>query len=789
MTSTVFKADHPVRTIALSASGPLLELLAYAHAWSGSQRPGERFTLSFSSMLAAMVAGPHDECTWFREHLALKGVPLHAVTRGQVYASAELPGEVWMSFSFNQARVEAEQLAGGGPLEVRHLMAAYAVVKDYHREDYLRLRIDRRAWCQGLAEHLAKVYPQEASRWDTYRKRAPAVRAPGFNADVPGGPDLLGIGREAEAFALLVTGTATPAPLSIGVFGSWGSGKSYFMARLQENVVRLAAAANRAHAIRQVRFNAWHYAESNVVASLIDEIARGLRGSGQLDEQLQGRQAAAREELTDAEAEESRAAQALRDAEAAHAQIRDQLAVARRRAPGAAAVAVLVGTLRDDPELARLEQALRDAERDARWVAGNLPAILLGAAILGLTALTVAFVSLARDLRIVAGAAGLVAAATPVVAGWVKALRRLAATGEAYRDSVRRQTEAAVAALGRSQGDIDQLASRLAAATAAVQEKRRALDAVTPAALLAELVDELATTDVYRKELGILAHARGHFERLAARVAQARAAGGPAAALDRIVVYVDDLDRCPQAKVKEVLDAVHLLLAFDLFVCVVAADPRWILHCLASSPGVVPAGNGDQDLAALGRSPTASDYLEKIIQIPLWLRPVPEAQRAPLVASLLVADQGAGSARIEIDPRELEFISRLSPMLDGNARALKRFANSYRLVKSSISDVELEYFVAGKGDPASGIPHRVCMAQLAVLATQRDRARTLVRLAEGVRDAPLREWLRTLATHGEQEVRDIARDLTSLLLPECAGMRIEHFATWLERTRRYSFYL
>ena len=69
-------------------------------------------------------------------------------------------------------------------------MAAYVVVKDYHREDFLRLRIDRRAWCLALADKLMARYPEEASEWAAYGRRAPAVLIPGFDADLPRGADL-----------------------------------------------------------------------------------------------------------------------------------------------------------------------------------------------------------------------------------------------------------------------------------------------------------------------------------------------------------------------------------------------------------------------------------------------------------------------------------------------------------------------------------------------------------------------------------------------------------------------
>jgi len=47
----------------------------------------------------------------------------------------------------------------------------------------------------------------------------------------------------------------------------------------------------------------------------------------------------------------------------------------------------------------------------------------------------------------------------------------------------------------------------------------------------------------------------------------------------RIVLYIDDGDRCPPDKVVEVLQAVHMLLAFRLFV---AVDVRWVATSLES---------------------------------------------------------------------------------------------------------------------------------------------------------------------------------------------------------------
>ena len=46
--------------------------------------------------------------------------------------------------------------------------------------------------------------------------------------------------------------------------------------------------------------------------------------------------------------------------------------------------------------------------------------------------------------------------------------------------------------------------------------------------------------------------------------------------LERVILYIDDLDRCPPDVVIKVLEAVHLLVAFPAFVVVVGVDPRWL---------------------------------------------------------------------------------------------------------------------------------------------------------------------------------------------------------------------
>ena len=76
--------------------------------------------------------------------------------------------------------------------------------------------------------------------------------------------------------------------------------------------------------------------------------------------------------------------------------------------------------------------------------------------------------------------------------------------------------------------------------------------------------------------------------------------------VERIVLFIDDLDRCPHDRVVEVLQAVHLLLAFKLFVVVVGVDSQWLERSLRAH------------YKSLLEEPAS--YLEKIFQIPFALR-------------------------------------------------------------------------------------------------------------------------------------------------------------------------
>jgi kumamolisin len=110
----------------------------------------------------------------------------------------------------------------------------------------------------------------------------------GYDSDDIGSTDWLSITEDVNILATLIASSRTLPPLSVGLFGDWGTGKSFFMRRLEDRVTILANAARAATSatppqptfycryVAQITFNAWHYVEADLWASLATRVFEGL---------------------------------------------------------------------------------------------------------------------------------------------------------------------------------------------------------------------------------------------------------------------------------------------------------------------------------------------------------------------------------------------------------------------------------------------------------------------------------------------------------------------------------
>jgi len=87
-------------------------------------------------------------------------------------------------------------------------------------------------------------------------------------ADSTGGKlkDQLGFENDYKALARVVAYKKFQPPLAIGLFGNWGSGKSFFMSKLKDEIQDLADSKDDkfCEKIVQINFNSWHYSDSNL---------------------------------------------------------------------------------------------------------------------------------------------------------------------------------------------------------------------------------------------------------------------------------------------------------------------------------------------------------------------------------------------------------------------------------------------------------------------------------------------------------------------------------------------
>ena len=476
--------------------------------------------------------------------------------------------------------------------------------------------------------------------WELIEERL--VSLPRYRSDVGGESDRLARGAEAAALAELITARSARPPLAIGVFGDWGEGKSHFLEQLRSQVrdrsQHVAVDDELTHrAVRQVWFNAWHYAETDLWASLVAELFGQLAtpaepGASLADEQRRQSRLAA----------EVIARRGLQE-RLAGAQARlDKLRAASR--PSGSSWERLPADLRGDvaalagsrPE--RLYRSLAGAgwlaSRQAglawavarrirpRWWALATLVVAAGALIAVFAAPAVRWLP---GLVVAAGVLGTLA--KPARDAWTK-ISQLRARIGTWVDAQQARLDLAVKVTAQEVGDL-----------------KRQLQNLTAGGQLAGLVAEQAGAGSYRSRLGLMTQIRTDFERMAQLLAQASRepvvdeAGDQLPAIDRIVVYIDDLDRCPPGRVVDMLEAIHLLLAVELFVVVVAVDPRWLLQALHSHyrdqlTGPAIGATMADDEQALWR-PSAVQYLEKIFQVVLTLPPLAPDGYVRLVDSLI----------------------------------------------------------------------------------------------------------------------------------------------------------
>lgn len=554
----------------------------------------------------------------------------------------------------------------------------------------------------------------------------------GYVSDVPTSEsDPFGVHRYARALCTVLAAEEVKPPLSVGLFAPWGAGKTSFMKAMSDRfdainalTKRNSKTAYRPHIV-QLWFNAWHYAEQNLIASLADAVFEGLDTALTLEKKNANpetvdenalKKLALEKELAKAEDEAAESEKKLKAAQNDVAKIDAEIeaikndertdAEIKEAAKGLSkdhyAKKVAKGLGADEKKIDELLKDVDDVWSVARRLLKSPRGWLILGGAIAIAVATVRFSIPAINL------------ALPVLA-FLEELFRIMRALKKARDATLAEH---IAEKAKAEQQAAKAKTELEAADKKKDDLQSDIVKLTPGESLISFVRERRTSGTYSRQLSVAAEAHRDFRRLSAYIRQHDVDD---VGVGRIVLYIDDLDRCPEDKVVEVLHAVHLLLAFDLFVVIVAVDSKWLLHSLKQySRAFSERGSW--------RS-TPLNYLEKIIQIPFTLDAMSEGGYANFIAGLTRSSATTTQTRrvaqaaltpkdevavqtpqelsrsappppvdpnpklLDFSPEETTFMSKDLYNLMSSPRNTKRFANVYRLIRATLSSSAREALV------------------------------------------------------------------------------------------------
>lgn len=556
----------------------------------------------------------------------------------------------------------------------------------------------------------------------------------------PSEHDSLDVKTQAGILASLIVAKEVRAPFALGLLGDWGVGKTFFMRLMQENIELVAGQSAAAGGspgsvsrAAQIEFNAWHYVDSDLWASLashiFDELSLQLSARGDNPDEIRRR---LRREIESSKKEHEQAQAAIETSQQAREEAR--LAAEQKRVERATQAARYdklrldrvwkavraVKPSKENPDWPDLDALTEQAQKTAKqmglcealdsveqvqrtteelralWRRGGGLASALAAdftggravwavvVLVGLVALVMAWPAILAGFDLDAAERfkpfvdRLLQVGTVLSAGAVWVGRHLKQVSSALgyleqinaeiraprmplesashtENALRQKVEELDAEIITQQRKVEEADRQIAAAQAEIQR-------IDAGGLVYDFLEGRVRDSRYVDRLGLISVIRKDFEALGTllkdwgrRGREERAPRTPnvpwdTRPIERIVLYIDDLDRCPPDRVVEVLQAVHLLLAFDLFVVVVAVDARWLQRSLNESYNPSRRLANGSPVEPPSYRFSAHNYLEKIFQIPFSLPAMDEDGYQQLVTDM--ASTPRGLVRPEPTPEE-----------------------------------------------------------------------------------------------------------------------------------------
>jgi KAP family P-loop domain/TIR domain len=681
---------------------------------------------------------------------------------------------------------------------------------------------DHRIYSISIEDYktLRQINKGEGSSPDRLSKlswKVSIVSADSASADIR---DELGFESDVEALASVIALKEVKPPLAIGLFGNWGSGKSFFMNKLQQRIDGLSKSNAEifCQEVVQINFNSWHYSDSNLWASLITKIFEGLKLYGQKDtsklDALFQNLHSTQEMLIDKKQEMDNVNKEIMSIKERQQKIDDEIKETTSNLKNLTPDQIAAGVLKDpeiskDLEKLKKEYSFLDIDeyreinektRELRTGIGKL----IDSVKLAYTfrkgklwiALAIALASFFVVYYLLDGAAGVKTwlwKYKEIVAGFAlfvsqsvaflrpafkkitsvhKRLLSLKESCDQLIENERLKKNAEQKELENKLDTANKIQSDLRLQLEILKTKRNQLlidiEDISSGKKITRFIEDRVKDERYINSLGIISWIRKDFEELdfllkqqwdSKRIADLqRIEVKTVFQVDRIILYIDDLDRCDVSIVIRVLEAINLLLAFPLFVVIVGVDPRWVNKALSNKYEVFLTEDKKMEnesplFKEMGRQATSYDYLEKIFQIPFVLKPMDKMGKDKLIRSQLEqhlataqaimkpiieadiesADDIPGSKsqvdseksevvhekdqfdhkeknevlfekpqteRLQITEEEIKFMQAINFLIGDSPRTIKRYINIYRIIRTHKSfdqeskDLSEQYFSA-----------------------------------------------------------------------------------------------
>lgn len=634
----------------------------------------------------------------------------------------------------------------------------------------------------------------------------------GLTCDSERGEDHLDIKKDVEAFARVMAAKSFIPPLAIALLGKWGSGKSFFMHKLKENIQKLSQNNPQdafCEGIAQVHFNSWSYMDANLWASIVTRIFEALddyikntfdteKEIKNVENQLFNKLNVSKEQLNNLNKQKESIDNNIQKLQSKKDKLKSQLEGKIKNIKTKTLTDIInkvdeefkvrsqiKETLKDNPTFVSTTEKFKTIVPEKYWdnptefynqlkssysflkaffhrdkIWKNILWIVIIILFLILTPVITYLLNLLiswQDFTLTNGqwftisliGSGFVRA----VDTFVKLKKQIAPFWKIKEDYEASKANALFKFEQEEKGlrlEINNFKQEIIQIDSQIKlnkEIKATLEFKLKNALSTEalysFIEKRANSEDYKKHLGIVSLIRKDFEILSGLLTghqselvtskeshEFKELFGDKKSLERIILYIDDLDRCPEERVVEVLEAVHLLMAFPLFVVVVGVDPRWMKTALKKKYENQFAKENESEEAIL-----PANYLEKIFQVPFHLKdagdesikgmiktlaqaqpdlnklePILQTEGETLLANDFSVSSENGENTIEIDPnlfinsverekktdlesketikalniseKECELLQNMSKIIGNNPRAIKRFVNVYRIVKT-----------------------------------------------------------------------------------------------------------